>query len=1252
MKVAHFQRSKIGHELVEKLGDWLLCGESLVLLGPHKIGKRYVLRVLRKRLAQEGRTRVGRVSYLKGLAHHEADEGAGSDGAAWVSGEPGEALRWVDEQFAHGEGIVTLLASNVDQQPRERLRELLGGIRQRLEGWGVPEGCRLAVVLTGEINLGLILDPAVSEFVCENQYVLSGFDPQTFGQITSHYLRAIGGGCVRMPDDETIKELYLRTGGNAYYLRMILWSLFERHAGSSEEKVRRLSVNEDSDREVAENIRWNARLRYVHGSLENDPDLWGELERLIKNGSVTYRSNKPHPFELAGVAVREGDRLEPPGSLCRTFLRNYYSDRRFADYYARQSDWEEAFHRYRSIPRGERIRPLTADDVVETVDLVKTLRTSLYRKALKRPDGVLSRFADGCRDLLGFGEVTLWHRDDDEDWHPVCRDGGCFDKPDAEEARYLQVLEREHSRSEEMGRLELTPEFDQSVVAIRLPSTSPGLREVVVVGRPGDPTILSNARRNVTRDLVNDMFEAYQHALDAEKVRGLLKTREVYTEIISEIVSKLGDQVIDVRQGLEMAADRLHETYRRVIFSLVAPDGRRIEAVVERSHDSSKMASERTSYPLDTEEQSGHVWVVRNKKSIVADAKHDPRCAPDIVRDADVRGIAIVPMKTPDGKVLGTLSVETIDRRIPTEDEVEVVEEFARQLAAVLLSVKRVEFLFKALDSSTDPIAFFDRSDGQRRLRYANKAAEADLGHRGWIPADRAPTFEELSKKPKCASLANLFGPLIARAFETRKLQEVTAPLQLQRPRGPRSYHVEAVAIPFDDYHAEFDRFRDQTAGVLCHVRLVDDLYRMYKVLKSVVSAADREEFVRRVVWGVQELGYTHGQLFMARDDGTLVHVENLPGGSGPLPIAGSPPTAPASDMPSIQEGRSASHEILSPVLFKFDPDASEGAGRETREGVPYIVSHASGCDGLPCREKGAFWIEFPLRVGSRVDGKLYLDCAPSARLRADEEAPEATHPRDFEFLRVFCELTGALLHGLKVQEDDFRAKIQERIQMAHAAVHDIKTRLVPLALVQLEYDTLAERFDDASLREANQMLCKIRKDFRRCYEEILDRKFDDKKLELERVDIEKVLNEDARCPHVLCVINVSGVIELDLDRVQFRRAIRELIQNSYDHAYTGREGTPVRECRLTFDVGVFIHEDEPWVRLTVSDNGRGVKSAMKQAIFSPYMSTVGGQGIRGLGLPMVKGIIERHRGTIREDGDYPNGARFVIELPQTCSRP
>jgi len=71
-----------------------------------------------------------------------------------------------------------------------------------------------------------------------------------------------------------------------------------------------------------------------------------------------------------------------------------------------------------------------------------------------------------------------------------------------------------------------------------------------------------------------------------------------------------------------------------------------------------------------------------------------------------------------------------------------------------------------------------------------------------------------------------------------------------------------------------------------------------------------------------------------------------------------------------------------------------------------------------------------------------------------------------------------------------------------------------------------------------------------------------------------------------------------------------------------------------------------PFVRLTVSDTGHGMSSAVVERIFEPFFSTKSRDKGSGLGLAVVYGIIRQHGGHIVARSEPGQGAEFVVLLP------
>ena len=112
----------------------------------------------------------------------------------------------------------------------------------------------------------------------------------------------------------------------------------------------------------------------------------------------------------------------------------------------------------------------------------------------------------------------------------------------------------------------------------------------------------------------------------------------------------------------------------------------------------------------------------------------------------------------------------------------------------------------------------------------------------------------------------------------------------------------------------------------------------------------------------------------------------------------------------------------------------------------------------------------------------------------------------------------------------------------------------------------------------------------------------------------------------------------INADPVRLRQVFHNLIKN-------GREA--VKEVvggEILITTRCILVDHSRWIEMAVADNGPGIEPERAELVFEPYVTnkTKG----TGLGLAIVKKIIEEHDGTIKLDGDYHNGARFVARLP------
>ncbi len=218
---------------------------------------------------------------------------------------------------------------------------------------------------------------------------------------------------------------------------------------------------------------------------------------------------------------------------------------------------------------------------------------------------------------------------------------------------------------------------------------------------------------------------------------------------------------------------------------------------------------------------------------------------------------------------------------------------------------------------------------------------------------------------------------------------------------------------------------------------------------------------------------------------------------------------------------------------------------------------------------------------------------------------------------------------------------------------HDLQE---PLRKIQLFTDTI-EREEAGNLSEKSKTAFhKIKTSAFRMQNLINDlliyskTKFDDRKFEVKDLniitkDVIEDLTNEFENKNVLFDIQKLG--KLSVIEFQFRQLLYNLINNSLKFA------SPDRDLIITVSGEITNGELEKlsplskYYKITISDNGIGFDPLYSERIFGlfqalhtkPLKST-------GIGLTIVKRIVENHHGFIRAEGVLNQGAKFDIFIP------
>lgn len=204
---------------------------------------------------------------------------------------------------------------------------------------------------------------------------------------------------------------------------------------------------------------------------------------------------------------------------------------------------------------------------------------------------------------------------------------------------------------------------------------------------------------------------------------------------------------------------------------------------------------------------------------------------------------------------------------------------------------------------------------------------------------------------------------------------------------------------------------------------------------------------------------------------------------------------------------------------------------------------------------------------------------------------------------------------------------------------HELRT---PLAIILGEADVTL-RTSGALSDDVSDALARIRESAKHTNQIVEDMltvaRFEAGQLRLDRreTDLRKVVCDAvAMFPGNVVVVSPETPILTLVDEVRLRQSVLALLQNAR------RYGGPNVAATLSQVCKGFV--------ISVEDDGPGLSAAEKSQAFDRFFrgSNASGQGVEGngLGLPVVKSIVEAHGGTVELLDAETGGLRVVISLP------
>ncbi|MBH5390263.1 sensor histidine kinase [Bradyrhizobium diversitatis] len=253
--------------------------------------------------------------------------------------------------------------------------------------------------------------------------------------------------------------------------------------------------------------------------------------------------------------------------------------------------------------------------------------------------------------------------------------------------------------------------------------------------------------------------------------------------------------------------------------------------------------------------------------------------------------------------------------------------------------------------------------------------------------------------------------------------------------------------------------------------------------------------------------------------------------------------------------------------------------------------------------------------------------------------------------------LIGGLLYERRrrlVAEVESRQRLAELAHVnRYAAAGELTTSIAhelnqPLGSILTNTETaeLMLKSESPNLVEIGEILADIRRDDQRASEVIRRLRSILKKtpFEIANIDLNDTVGEAIRLLSAvsdgrriaLKFAPSTSVLRVKGDPIQLQQVILNLIINAIDAI--SQAGATERE------INVATAQSDAFAEIRISDSGPGIAPADVKDIFNPFFSTKP-QGM-GMGLAIVRTIVEAHGGKIAAENQPSRGALFTILLP------
>lgn len=241
--------------------------------------------------------------------------------------------------------------------------------------------------------------------------------------------------------------------------------------------------------------------------------------------------------------------------------------------------------------------------------------------------------------------------------------------------------------------------------------------------------------------------------------------------------------------------------------------------------------------------------------------------------------------------------------------------------------------------------------------------------------------------------------------------------------------------------------------------------------------------------------------------------------------------------------------------------------------------------------------------------------------------------------LDELAERLNAAARAMEDREDAITARIQVVQEMARLVAHEIRNPLQSLELLT----TLVATEEDAT--ERHELASSIHIEIRtldRVVDRLLKEGASRGALRLQKTvqavaplveQVASLRRPEASSRGIRLTLGLMSWRPAPIDSTLLGRSIENLVLNAMQAVSPGAG-----------EVRISVYEEPPWLCFAVDDNGPGIDPKFRDHIFEANVTTKASG--TGLGLTLVKGVVEAHGGYIECGPSALGGARFVARIP------